>query len=60
MRTGGGLRVVLHGEGEQTAVVVLEGETLAALGTEIAAADLFDMSLLSEIYAADPSLIVKG
>ena len=33
---------------------------IAALGTEIAAADLFDMSLLSEIYAADPSLIVKG
>ena len=33
---------------------------IAALGTEIAAADLFDMSLLSEIYAADPSLVVKG
>ena len=33
---------------------------IAALGTQIAAADLFDMSLLSEIYAADPSLIVKG
>ena len=29
---------------------------IGALGTQITAADLFDMSLLSEIYAADPSL----
>jgi len=33
---------------------------IAALGTQITAADLFDMSLLQEIYAADPSLIVKA
>ena len=30
---------------------------IGALGTKITAADLFDMSLLKEIYAADPSLI---
>ncbi|GAB2567248.1 ABC transporter substrate-binding protein [Microlunatus antarcticus] len=40
----------------QTKIVAAIG----ALGTQITAADLFDMSLLSEIYAADPSLIVKG
>ena len=31
--------------------------TIGNVGTQIAATDLFDLSLLKEIYAADPSLI---